>query len=98
MSARDFNDDQKDAGDLGPGTVRRRVRGHARGGSRGSVESVDALKYQRVEPAVAEGGELMTVKLRHKLPGGETSALITGWCAMAGSGWPTARRSASPAR
>ncbi len=80
MAARDFNDDKKDAGELGSGhTVTALYEVIPAGGS---VPSGGGLKYQT--PAATGGqakthaapGELLTVKLRYKEPDGETSKLL----------------------
>ncbi len=80
MAARDFNDDKKDAGELGSGhTVTALYEVIPAGGS---VPSGGGLKYQ--SPAATGGqaktnaapGELLTVKLRYKEPDGETSKLL----------------------
>ncbi|MBC7923319.1 MAG: von Willebrand factor type A domain-containing protein [Ferruginibacter sp.] len=81
LRSEDFNDDRKDAGELGSGhtvtalyeivpanpTVEFKLLG-----------SVDSLKYQqnRVNPRAHQSGELLTLKLRYKEPDGNGSRLI----------------------
>jgi Ca-activated chloride channel family protein len=74
----DFNDDRKDAGEIGAGhTVTALYEIVPAGGQ--VPASVDALKYQR--PARAAAGssadEVFTVKLRYKSPEGGRSRLLS---------------------
>lgn len=80
LKAEDFNDDKKDAGEIGAGhTVTALYQivpvGKEIGAGGGKV---DELKYQKppVLKDEANSGELMTVKLRYKQPDGDTSKLI----------------------
>jgi Ca-activated chloride channel homolog len=76
----DFNDDRKDAGDLGDGhTVTALYELELHDGTAGPAPSVDPLKYQRPRAlsAGAHGGELMTVKVRYKQPDGAKSRLLS---------------------
>ncbi len=78
MAAEDFNDDRKDAGEIGAGHTVTALYELVPPGLEGEVLSVDPLKYQ-TPLAPSEGaanGELMTVKLRYKEPEGEVSKLI----------------------
>jgi Ca-activated chloride channel family protein len=78
MPAADFNNDKKDAGEIGAGHAVTALYEIAPEGVRDTGPGVDALKYQP-RPAVAAGDtseELLTLKLRYKLPGEETSKLI----------------------
>lgn len=92
LAARDFNDDRKDAGEMGAGHTVTVLYEIVPAGVEGTIEptygrpEVDPLKYQpetntprpspRPVPADASG-EWFTVKARYKLPEGETSSLIT---------------------
>jgi Ca-activated chloride channel family protein len=77
LAARDFNDDKKDAGELGAGHSVTALYEIIPAGSKEKVVGVDELKYQRVQSTTAAGsGELMTVKLRYKAPDGDKSRLI----------------------
>ena len=79
LAAEDFNDDRKDAGELGAGQQVTAlyevvpVGAPATGGS-----SVDALKYQKVATSpAADNQELLTVKLRYQEPQDSPSQLLT---------------------
>ena len=77
LNKEDFNNDKKDAGELGSGhTVTALYEIIPTGISDTLLESVDALKYQ--QPPVKSNGsnELMTVKFRYKEPSGSTSKLL----------------------
>ena len=72
----DFNNDQKDAGELGAGHSVTALYEIIPPGGEVPNAAVDPLKYQST--AVRDGGsELATVKLRYKEPNGETSKLLT---------------------
>ena len=76
----DFDDDRKDAGDMGAGhTVTALYEVLPTGvTSDVAVRGVDSLRYQRasVTTAAAEGDELLYVKLRYKEPTASTSRLL----------------------
>jgi Ca-activated chloride channel family protein len=85
LAARDFNDDKKDAGEIGAGhTVTALYELVPTGAPVAVVAAEGELKYQRVpQPApdarltdAAGSGELLTLKLRYKQPDGHTSMLI----------------------
>lgn len=80
LAARDFNDDRKDAGEIGAGhTVTALYELIPAGKSAGAPE-IDPLKYQSTsekKKVVAFSEELMTVKLRYKQPEGSESSLLT---------------------
>ncbi len=78
MASEDFNDDAKDAGELGSGhTVTALYEIIPAGVKDEFAHNVDPLKYQ-VRPAavVTTTEELMTIKLRYKAPDGDVSKLI----------------------
>ncbi len=79
LANEDFNDDKKDAGDIGAGHSVTALYEVVPVGVPSSAGSVDALKYQK--PAAAssaqDSGELMAVKLRYKAPQGDTSKLLS---------------------
>jgi Ca-activated chloride channel family protein len=86
LAARDFNDDRKDAGEMGAGhTVTALYEVIPTGViDDGDRADVDDLKYQSTSPrasrpAVAPNanGEWLTVKARYKDPEGDTSQLMT---------------------
>ena len=78
LAARDFNDDTKDAGEIGAGHTVTALYEIVPAGQDADLPSVDPLKYQDVTAPSdrADNGELMTVKLRYKEPAGDTSKLI----------------------
>lgn len=96
LRAEDFNDDTKDAGEIGAGHTVTAFYEIVPAGVEIDLPDVDPLKYQPAVaemlsdegtprglptnrdsiPSAAQGGELMTVKLRYKEPDGDTSKLI----------------------
>ncbi len=76
----DFNNDKKDAGDLGSGHTVTAIYEIIPVGvaSDGFIQSVDELKYQKTNqvPKSKYTNEMMTLKLRYKQPDGEQSKLI----------------------
>ncbi|MBM3416942.1 MAG: VWA domain-containing protein [Bacteroidetes bacterium] len=79
LAAEDFNDDTKDAGELGSGhTVTALYEIIPVGVKDDFSKSVDPLKYQGNDrKIVSNSGEIMTIKLRYKKPDEEVSKLIT---------------------
>ncbi|MBN3881597.1 MAG: VWA domain-containing protein [Nostoc sp. JL34] len=81
LQNQDFNDDKKDAGDIGAGHSVTALYEIIPTGTKSDVKlpEVDPLRYQRSgETALnTAGNELMQVKLRYKLPQDSTSQLIT---------------------
>lgn len=77
LSKEDFNNDQKDAGDLGSGhTVTALYEIIPVGVESKFIEKVDPLKYQS-KPTIANGSnEMMTIKFRYKKPDGHVSKLL----------------------
>ncbi len=80
LAAKDFNDDTKDAGEIGAGHTVTALYEIVPVGVQLAASTVDPLKYQQVDEAdlaeAAFSGEMMTVKLRYKKPDGEISSLI----------------------
>jgi Ca-activated chloride channel homolog len=78
LRAQDFNDDKKDAGEIGAGHTVTALYEVVPAGKSVPVPGVDPLKYQQPrQPAeAAKSKELLTVKLRHKEPDGDTSKLL----------------------
>jgi len=85
LAAQDFNDDKKDAGEIGAGHSVTALYELIPAGKRGEKEAaklpeVDPLKYQpmpEVKPLDAVAAkELLTLKLRYKQPDGEKSELL----------------------
>jgi len=80
LAKEDFNNDQKDAGELGSGhTVTALYEVIPVGIKDEALDSVDAFRYQKnVKPKVSKDftTELMNVKLRYKKPDGDKSLLL----------------------
>ncbi|HBF11889.1 MAG TPA: hypothetical protein DDW49_00635 [Deltaproteobacteria bacterium] len=73
----DFNDDKKDAGDIGAGHTVTAFYEIVPVGAEVPVGKVDGLKYQKTESKqVVPSDDLVTVKLRYKEPSGSTSKLL----------------------
>jgi len=79
LKSEDFNDDKKDAGELGAGhTVTALYEIIPVGVKSDFIKSVDELKYQKGEVTnQASSDELMTVKLRYKKPKEDKSRLLS---------------------
>lgn len=79
LNNEDFNDDKKDAGELGSGhTVTAIYEIIPAGSSEVLTASVDKLKYQETKPSTAtESNEVMTIKFRYKEPKESSSQLIS---------------------
>jgi Ca-activated chloride channel family protein len=83
LKARDFNDDRKDAGEMGAGHTVTALYEIVPPGEDVGAPGVDPLKYQRPADRPAPkmetipSNELMTVKVRYKQPAGETSTLVS---------------------
>lgn len=75
----DFNDDAKDAGEIGAGHTVTAFYELVPAGGESPAAPVDPLKYQKtVEPAeAAASDEVLTLKLRYKEPDGAESKLLT---------------------
>jgi Ca-activated chloride channel family protein len=77
LAARDFNDDGKDAGELGAGHSVTALYEIVPPGVPVDSGQVDALRYQAPAPALAgHGSELCSLKLRYKEPSSERSKLV----------------------
>jgi Ca-activated chloride channel family protein len=74
----DFNDDKKDAGEIGAGHTVTALYEIVPAGSAVPGGEVDGLKYQKPTAPTpsAQSGELLTVKLRYKDPDGDKSRLL----------------------
>lgn len=70
LNAEDFNDDKKDAGELGAGHCVTAIYEIIPAGSSESHTDIDPLKYQQEHESTTASheGELLTVKVRYKLP------------------------------
>lgn len=78
MKKEDFEDDTKDAGEIGSGHTVTAFYEIVPAGA-GETPAARELKYQttRVSQDARESREIMTVKVRYKKPDGATSALVT---------------------
>ena len=78
LAAQDFNDDTKDAGEIGAGHTVTALYEIVPVGVEMDTREVDALKYQspRKRSKASADGELFTLKLRYKQPDGDTSSLL----------------------
>lgn len=79
LNDEDFNDDKKDAGELGSGhTVTALYEIIPVGVDSEFVKDIDPLKYQsNDQKVISSTDELLTVKFRYKEPDGSKSKLIT---------------------
>jgi Ca-activated chloride channel family protein len=78
LAHQDFNDDRRDAGDIGAGHTVTALYEIVPPGVELSLPRVDPLKYQEPPRPIAgpDTGELLTLKLRYKLPDEDRSALM----------------------
>ena len=78
LSKEDFNDDTKDAGEIGAGHTVTALYEIVPAGKGIQIPGVDPLRYQAAiqTTQLAESGELLTLKLRYKQPDGQTSQLL----------------------
>ena len=78
LNDEDFNDDKKDAGEIGAGHTVTALYELVPADSDENTGKIDPLKYQenheKVKPDLST--ELLTIKLRYKKPDGNTSILI----------------------
>jgi Ca-activated chloride channel homolog len=80
LAARDFNDDSKDAGEIGAGhTVTALYEIVPKGAPEPAAQPlVDPLRYQAAagDTRATDSGELLTIKVRYKAPSAEHSQLV----------------------
>ena len=78
LAAEDFNDDAKDAGEIGAGHAVTALYELVPVGQPVPTTGVDPLKYQkpRAMTKAADSREILTLKLRYKQPDGDTSRLM----------------------
>jgi Ca-activated chloride channel family protein len=74
LAAEDFNDDTKDAGEIGAGHTVTALYEIIPAGSDEEVRTTGELNYQKTK--TVESSDLMTLKLRYKEPDGKVSKLI----------------------
>ena len=79
LQDRDFNDDTKDAGDMGAGHSVTALYELIPAGETLDIPGIDPLKYQRTAPPsrAATPDELMTVKVRFKAPDADKSEVTS---------------------
>ncbi|TWT85606.1 von Willebrand factor [Posidoniimonas polymericola] len=78
LAAQDFNDDKKDAGEIGAGHTVTALYELVPAGEPAPTPELDELRYQQPKPRPdaeepAASGELLTLKMRYKLPDEDTS-------------------------
>ncbi|HCC70206.1 MAG TPA: hypothetical protein DEQ09_03525 [Bacteroidales bacterium] len=78
LNDEDFNDDRKDAGEMGAGHTVTALYELVPAGSEEEGPSIDPLKYQKYMETVKStiSSELLTIKLRYKKPDGKKSILM----------------------
>ncbi len=78
LQKEDFNDDTKDAGELGSGHTVTAMYEIIPAGVKADLPDVDDLKYQKtvINKENSTSDELLTIKFRYKEPDGEKSKLI----------------------
>lgn len=82
LRAEDFNDDKKDAGEIGAGHAVTALYELVPAGQAGSEPGVDPLKYQQTPAtpapvtAAPAGNEVFTLKIRYKQPDGDVSSKL----------------------
>jgi Ca-activated chloride channel family protein len=77
LRAEDFNNDEKDAGEIGAGHSVTALYEIVPPGQDVATGSVDPLKYQNRAASSSASADVATVKLRYKAPDSDTSRLMT---------------------
>ena len=77
LNRQDFNDDRKDAGDIGAGRTVTALYEIVPPGEPLDGPPVDPLKYQQPRAAMTSSRELMTVKVRYKKPDESVSQVMS---------------------
>lgn len=92
LQKEDFNDDRKDAGELGSGhTVTALYELIPAGVETDLLQPVDPLKYQQAaRPNSRVSGEILTTKLRYKDPGADSSQLMQSVVSGSPASWRNA--------
>jgi Ca-activated chloride channel family protein len=89
LEARDFNDDRKDAGEIGAGHTVTALYEVIPAGLPLPDGEVDDLEFQKARELV-ESDAMLLVKLRYKAPDGDVSTLITRSLIDGGGGFEAA--------
>jgi len=76
MAHQDFNDDTKDAGEIGAGHHVTALYELVPPGKEGDLPRIDPLKYAKSATSPVPSNESLTIKLRYKRPDGDTSKLL----------------------
>jgi len=78
LNKEDFDDDTKDAGELGAGHTVTALYEIVPYGSSEEIQELTGLKYQtaKIDPRAFKSKELLTIRLRYKKPDQDKSALI----------------------
>jgi len=76
MAHEDFNNDAKDAGEVGAGHHVTALYELVPPGEEASIPGIDPLKYQKPTQSTGTSTESLTVKLRFKQPDGDKSRLL----------------------
>ena len=76
LNNEDFNDDKKDAGEIGAGHSVTALYEIVLKGEGDGQTNIDPLKYQTTSTRGDYGNEMLTVKFRYKAPDGDKSMLI----------------------
>jgi Ca-activated chloride channel family protein len=86
LREQDFNDDTKDAGEIGAGHTVTALYEVVPFGQKFENPGVDELKYQKPAEVSSNSNskELMTIKIRYKDPQASASKLLSVWVADAG--------------
>ena len=76
MAAEDFNDDTKDAGEIGAGHTVTALYEIVPAGVAIDLPKTDELRYQQPDTTTSTTDDLFFLKLRYKQPDGDTSKLL----------------------
>jgi Ca-activated chloride channel family protein len=76
LEARDFNDDRKDAGEIGAGHTVTALYEIVAPDQPIDLPGIDPLKYRASDPVASGSSEMLTVKLRYKQPTGKRSTKL----------------------
>lgn len=77
LNDEDFNNDKKDAGDMGAGHTVTALYEIVPVGAATEQPGTDPLKYQQNKAVAGNSKEVLTVKMRYKAPEGQQSKLVT---------------------
>ncbi|QHS62094.1 YfbK domain-containing protein [Chitinophaga agri] len=77
LNDEDFNNDKKDAGDMGAGHTVTALYEIVPVGAAVAQPGTDPLKYQQNKAVAGNSNEVLTVKMRYKAPEGQQSKLVT---------------------